>query len=81
MEGFRRVVNRFLSPRARHSAGFTGELRGAASSGPDATALRFRERMRVMLPAVYLREVLGWHAEALETIRKHVAGHLCRRAE
>lgn len=36
---------------------------------PDATAQRFRERVRVMLPAVFLREVLGWDADALEAIR------------
>jgi predicted nucleic acid-binding protein len=36
---------------------------------PDATAQRFRNRVRVMLPAVFLREVLGWRAEDLEAIR------------
>lgn len=36
---------------------------------PDATARRFRDRVRVMLPAVFLREVLGWRAEDLEAIR------------
>jgi predicted nucleic acid-binding protein len=36
---------------------------------PDATAQRFRDRVRVMLPAVFLREVLGWRAEDLEAIR------------
>jgi len=36
---------------------------------PDATAPRFRERVRVMLPAVFLRDVLGWKAEDLEAIR------------
>ncbi|MFQ5809874.1 MAG: PIN domain-containing protein [Armatimonadota bacterium] len=35
----------------------------------DATAQRFRDRVRVMLPAVFLREVLGWRAEDLEAIR------------
>ena len=36
---------------------------------PGATAERFQERVRVMLPAVFLREVLGWPSEALEAIR------------
>lgn len=36
---------------------------------PAATAERFRERVRVMLPAVFLREVVGWSSEALEAIR------------
>jgi len=36
---------------------------------PGATAPRFRERIQVMLPAVFLREVLGWSSEALEAIR------------
>jgi predicted nucleic acid-binding protein len=36
---------------------------------PDATAQRFRDRVRVMLPAVFLRDVLGWEAQALETMR------------
>ena len=35
----------------------------------DATAQRFREQVRVMLPAVFLREVLGWKSDALEAIR------------
>ena len=35
----------------------------------DATAQRFRDRVRVMLPAVFLRDVLGWRTEALEAIR------------
>jgi len=35
----------------------------------DATARRFRDRVRVMLPSVFLREVLGWRAEDLEAIR------------
>jgi len=35
----------------------------------QATAQRFRDRVRIMLPAVFLREVLGWRAEDLETIR------------
>ncbi len=36
---------------------------------PGATAPRFRERIRVMLPAVFLRQVMGWDAEMLEAIR------------
>ena len=36
---------------------------------PGATAERFGRRVRVMLPAVFLREVLGWSSEALEAIR------------
>jgi hypothetical protein len=36
---------------------------------PGATADRFRERVRVMLPAVFLRDILGWSSEALEAIR------------
>lgn len=36
---------------------------------PTATAERFHNRVRVMLPAVFLREVLGWSSEALEAIR------------
>ncbi len=34
-----------------------------------ATAERFQTRVRVMLPAVFLRDVLGWSSEALEAIR------------
>jgi len=36
---------------------------------PSWTAERFRKRVRVMLPAVFLRDVLGWSSEALEAIR------------
>ena len=36
---------------------------------PGATGERFRDRVRVMLPAVFLRDVLGWSSEALEAIR------------
>lgn len=36
---------------------------------PDATSQRFHDRVRVMLPAVFLRDVLGWGTEALEAIR------------
>ncbi len=35
----------------------------------DATAERFRVRVRVMLPAVFLREVCGWSSEELEAVR------------
>ncbi len=34
-----------------------------------ATAEHFRRRVRVMLPAVFLRDVLGWSSAALESIR------------
>ncbi|MGH9381773.1 MAG: hypothetical protein ACRD2Z_14330 [Thermoanaerobaculia bacterium] len=34
-----------------------------------AVAERFSERVRSMLPAVFLGDVLGWRDEALETIR------------
>ena len=33
---------------------------------PAATAEHFRRRVRVMLPAVFLRDVLGWSSDALE---------------
>lgn len=36
---------------------------------PDATLPVFREQVQVMLPAVFLRKVLGWDYEALEAIR------------
>ena len=36
---------------------------------PDATAERFRGQVHVMLAAVFLRDVLGWSPQALETIR------------
>jgi predicted nucleic acid-binding protein len=36
---------------------------------PEATAQSFRDRVRVMLPAVFLKEVLGWDSERLEAIR------------
>ncbi|MDE3076658.1 MAG: type II toxin-antitoxin system VapC family toxin [Chloroflexota bacterium] len=38
-------------------------------SEPTATAPRFREQVRIMLPAVFLRDVLGWSSDALEAIR------------
>lgn len=34
-----------------------------------ATAVRFRQRLQIMLAAVFLRDVLGWSSEALESIR------------
>ncbi len=34
-----------------------------------ATADRFRQRVNVMLAAIFLRHVLGWSPEALEAIR------------
>jgi predicted nucleic acid-binding protein len=36
---------------------------------PAATAERFQARVRMMLPAVFLREVLGWSSASLEAIR------------
>ena len=36
---------------------------------PDASADRLRARVRIMLVAVFLRDVLGWSPEALESIR------------
>jgi hypothetical protein len=37
---------------------------------PGATAPRFHERVRIMLAAVFLRDVVGLSSEALEDIRK-----------
>ena len=45
---------------------------------PGATADRFRERVRVMLPAVFLRDILGWSSEALEAIRNRTWDDLTR---
>lgn len=36
---------------------------------PEATAERFRRQVRVMLTAVFLRDVLGWSPQALKAIR------------
>ncbi|MBI2760610.1 MAG: hypothetical protein HYX51_04190 [Chloroflexi bacterium] len=36
---------------------------------PGATADRFRTRVRVMLPAVFLRDVMGWTSDELEAVR------------
>ncbi len=38
-------------------------------TAPDATAERLNARVRIMLVAVFLRDVLGWSPESLETIR------------
>lgn len=38
-------------------------------TAPGATADRLNARVRIMLVAVFLREVLGWSPESLETIR------------
>ena len=38
-------------------------------SDPVATEPRFHQHVRVMLPAVFLRQVVGWSPEALEAIR------------
>src|SRR5690606_15277877 len=36
---------------------------------PGAVAERFSREVKIMLPAVFLRDVLGWSSEALEAIR------------
>lgn len=36
---------------------------------PGAVAPRLRQRLRIMLPAAFLREVAGWDSAALEAIR------------
>jgi predicted nucleic acid-binding protein len=36
---------------------------------PYATAAHFREHVGVMLPAVFLRDIMGWTSERLEQIR------------
>lgn len=38
-------------------------------TAPGATAQRLHTRVRIMLAAVFLRDVLGWSPEALEGIR------------
>jgi predicted nucleic acid-binding protein len=48
---------------------------------PDATAERFQKRVRVMLPAVFLRDVLGWSSEALEAIRNRTWEDLPHEAQ
>lgn len=59
----------------------TGDVDVFVSSDRDftdsaATAERFQRRVRVMLPAVFLREVVGWSSEALEAIRDRVWAEL-----
>ena len=39
------------------------------STAPGATADRLNDRVRIMLAAVFLRDVLGWSSESLEAIR------------
>jgi hypothetical protein len=36
---------------------------------PTATAPRFQAQVRVMLPAVFLRDIAGWSSDQLEAIR------------
>jgi predicted nucleic acid-binding protein len=36
---------------------------------PNATLLDFRRQVRVMLPAIFLRDIIGWDSVALEKIR------------
>lgn len=48
---------------------------------PDATAERFRRQVHVVLPAVFLRDVLGWSPEALETIRNRTWEDLVERPQ
>lgn len=48
---------------------------------PTATAERFRKQVRVMLPAVFLRDVIGWTSEALEAIRNRTWEDLSRASE
>ena len=36
----------------------------------NSTAERFQRRVRIMLAAVFLRDVLGWSSEGLETLRQ-----------
>ncbi len=48
---------------------------------PGATAELFRERVRVMLPAVFLRDVVGWSSDALEAIRSRTWEDLARERE
>lgn len=48
---------------------------------PTATAERFQKQVRVMLPAVFLRDVIGWTSEALEAIRNRTWEDLGRPSE
>jgi hypothetical protein len=43
-----------------------------------ATAARFNERVRTMLPPVFLREVLGWSSGDLEAIRSRTWEDIAR---
>lgn len=43
---------------------------------PGGAAERFHATVRVMLPAVFLREVLGWSSDALEAVRNRLWGDL-----
>lgn len=36
---------------------------------PDATSDELRQRLRIMLPAVFLRSLMGWTSDELESIR------------
>ena len=36
---------------------------------PEATSPAFRARVRALLPAVFLRDVLGWRSDELERVR------------
>ena len=38
----------------------------------DATTLRFHRQMRVLLPAMFLRDWMGWTSEALERVRQRI---------
>lgn len=41
---------------------------------PGAAADRFHARVTVMLPAVFLRDVLGWSSQALEVVKPRLEG-------
>ena len=45
---------------------------------PEATAERFRRQIKVMLAAVFLREVLGWSGESLERARRRTWADVTR---
>jgi len=48
---------------------------------PTATAQRFQDQVRVMLPAVFLRDVAGCSSDALERIRNRTWEGLVRQIE
>ncbi len=50
-------------------------------TAPGATAERLNARVRITLVAVFLRDVLGWSPEALETIRDRRWEDLARVVE